>query len=183
MLTTTFFLSQWWMPDVVTPAIWCYNPTSDNPFDTPFQLLWYRIQYSGRDASLMDTPLKETENPSSEWDTIKYLLKNVNDIFLLCIYCCRPHRTANSLNLSSYANTIIPNIYIFKPLSQLFATSMLILYQSNHVSFSVSSVILIHNPFHLICLIPLSLSTCAPPSIIIRLRLHHTTSIPSPYLL
>ena len=75
-----------------------------------------------------------------------------------------------------------PTHLLFSSASCLSATSLLLLSRSPHVSATVSADILIHSPWHLACLIPLSLSTCVSPANFVRRHLHHPAYLSLPSL-
>ena len=76
-----------------------------------------------------------------------------------------------------------PASILLYPLPHIYVTSILMLYQSPHISTAISDAILICHPCHLAFMIPLSSSTYISPAILTLRHIHHTTSLPPPYLL
>ena len=118
---------------------------------------------------------------SAELYTIDCFPPNVTNIFLPLICFCHPRYPIYLLSSSYAAYSIISHISFFLS-HHLSSISLMFLSWSPRISTAISSVILVHHPFHISCLLPMPSSTCVSSDILIRRRLRHPASMPTPSL-
>ena len=190
VINPTFWSSPLRPPAVAAATAGHWNTLSDTPGKTLLPLPLSRVWFSRRAVSLLvahlhDTYTEPSNMPFTYW-RVGHCLRFPTHYSWYC-------PTASVLPLpSSYlipASVLIlcrpyhPAYLLLYPSSHLYATSMLLLSQYQHVSTAVSTAILVCRPCLIVFLLPLYLSILFSPDFFIYRRLHHHASLPPPSLL